>query len=157
TRHLAQRVSQIGIPVAHAHVNGQRHTDALQTLAQSLRLAQRQAGQRRHAAEELVVVSDFLDAFRGDAPSAQHVRQKGSDVIWPGGPAECDDEHGLEWLPHTSGDYTVWRKLKRMAVTEYRAVGGARVAPNRPSAAVADTTAMPASAVATARLVSLDV
>ena len=44
-----------------------------------------------------------------------------------------------------------------MAVTEYRSVGAARVARNRPSAAVADTAATPGSAVATARLVSLDV
>ena len=53
-------------------------------------------GDWRHAAEELVVVSDFFDALRADAPAAQNIREKRADVVEPLRSTERDDENGIE-------------------------------------------------------------
>ena len=54
------------------------------------RLRQRQLGERRHAAEQLVVVRDFVDPFGAHAPAAQHVLEKRPHIVGPLRPAERD-------------------------------------------------------------------
>ena len=80
------------MPVAHADVDRQRQARAAQPLAEPLRLPHRQRRQRRHAAEQLVVVRDLFDPLRRDAPSAQHVLQKRPHVGRPLRAAERDHD-----------------------------------------------------------------
>jgi hypothetical protein len=49
-------------------------------VAQPVSLPLRELRDRRHAAEELVVVSDLLDAIRSDTPAVQHTLEKWADV-----------------------------------------------------------------------------
>ena len=60
------------------------------------RLPSRDLGDRRDAAEELVVVGHFLDPLGADAPAAQHVGQKRADVVEPLRTAERDDQDGVK-------------------------------------------------------------
>ena len=106
-RHLGKRVGEERMPVAHPDVDRQRRAGARQPLAQALGLAHRQLGDRRDAAEELVVMRDFFDPLGRDAAAAQHVLEKRPDVGRPLRAAERDHQHGVEGLGHvTSGDYT---------------------------------------------------
>ena len=86
------------MPVAHADVDGQRHAARAQRCFQRRRLLHRQLGQRRHAAEPLVVMRDLVDPLRTDATSAQDVLEKRPHVVGSLGTAECDKQHGVEGL-----------------------------------------------------------
>ena len=98
-------------------------TRRCQAILQALRLLPRDGCDRRHAAEELVVVRDFLDALRADAPAAQHVREKRADVVEALRSAERDDENGIEGrqLPsaYTTG-YATHGRVIVMAMTHTR-------------------------------------
>ncbi len=72
-------------------------TRGRQATLQSVRLLTRDGRDWRHAAEELVVVSHLLDALGADASAAENVREERADVVEPLGPAERDDENGVEW------------------------------------------------------------
>ena len=85
-RHRRQRVGEERMPVAHADVHRQRHAARRAALSRARAPAARQLGQRRDAAEPLVVVRDFLDPLGRDPAAAQHVREKRPHVGGPCGP-----------------------------------------------------------------------
>jgi hypothetical protein len=91
--HLAKRVGQQRMPVAHAHVYGQRVSQRRQPILQTASLPSGHVSDRRHTAEQLVVMRDFLDAFRADAPAAKHVGEEGTNVGEPLWTPERHDEH----------------------------------------------------------------
>ena len=71
-------------------------TRRCQAILQARRLLTRDGCDRRHAAEELVVASHFLDTLGADAPAAENIGEKRADVIEPLRAAERDDENGIE-------------------------------------------------------------
>ena len=93
---IAQRVWKQWMPVAHPDVDRKRMTRGSEAILQTCGLLTCDPRDGRHAAEELVVVSDLLDALRADAPAAQDVREKRADVGEPLGSAERHDENGVE-------------------------------------------------------------
>ena len=93
---VTKRVWQERMPVAHADVDRKRMTRGCEATLQSVRLPSGDVRDRRHAAEELVVASHFIDALGADASAAENVRQERADVVGPLGPAERDDENGVE-------------------------------------------------------------
>ena len=95
-RHLGQRVGEERMPVAHPDVDRQRRPALPQPLPQPFGLRLRQAGEWRHAAEQLVVMCDFFDALGRNASPAQDVREERSDVSWTLGAAERDQQHCVE-------------------------------------------------------------
>ena len=106
-RHLGQRVRQERMPVAHADVDRQRQPARGERVLQRRRLAQRQLGQRRDAAEALVVVRDFFDPLRADPAAAQHVLEKRPHVGRPLRSAERHEQDGVERSGHAfDQDYT---------------------------------------------------
>ena len=160
-RHIGQRVLEKRMPVTHSDVHGQHRSGTPQSLPQPLGLPHSQHRQRRDAAEQLVVVGDFLDAFGSHTAAAEHVGEKRPDIGGAVGPAEGYDQNSVKWLAHRAGDYTVRAALfaeVRMSVTQYRAVTDAARIDRRSSAVTAADAAMsPLPGVATTRLVSLDV
>ncbi len=84
------------MPVAHPDIHRQARAAVAQPLAQSLGLRLRQSREWRHATEQLVVMGDFFDALRRNAPAAQDVGEERSDVSWPLGAAERDQQHCVE-------------------------------------------------------------
>ena len=64
-RHLSERVHEEGMPVAHPHIHGKGRALVVETLPQPGRLSLGQLGDRRHAAEELVVPGDLLHSGWG--------------------------------------------------------------------------------------------
>ena len=95
-RHLGQRVGEKRMPVAHPDVDRQRRTAFLEPLTQPFGLRLRQAGEWRHAPEQLVVMGDFFDALGRNATPAEDVREERSDVSWSLGAAERDQQHCVE-------------------------------------------------------------
>ena len=84
------------MPVPHPEVD--RDLDALgvESGLQPVDLPARDRGQRRHAAEELVVPGNSLRPLRRDAPAPEHVGQKRPDIggaLWS---AEGDHKDGVE-------------------------------------------------------------
>ena len=84
------------MPVAHAEIDRQGDACRHHAVLQSLDLTLGNCGQRRDAAEALVVARYVLDTLRRYAPVAQDIGQKRSDVFEPFGAAERDDEDGIE-------------------------------------------------------------
>jgi len=95
-RHFGERVGEKRMPVAHADVNRQLRAVVFEPLAQSLGLCLGQAGQRRHAAEQFVVMRHLFDTLGRHATATQHVREERSDVSWPLWAAESDQQHCVE-------------------------------------------------------------
>ena len=89
------------MPVPHADVDRQRMARRRQPLPQTLGLPPRELGDRRDAAEQLVVVRDFLDALGRHAPAAQHVGEERPDVVGTLRAAERDDQDGVEPSLHS--------------------------------------------------------
>ena len=88
--------AQEWVPVAHADEHRQRVPRGGESRRETVGLRARQLGDRRDAAEQLVVMRDFFDALRRHASSAQDVGQERTDVVEPLGAAEGDDEDGVE-------------------------------------------------------------
>src|SRR5262249_17224076 len=63
--------------------------------AQRVRLTHRQLGERRAAADQLVVMDDFRDARLGDAASRRDDVEEGPDVLGLVRPPEGDQQHGV--------------------------------------------------------------
>ena len=93
---FTQRVRQQWMPVAHSDVDRKRMTGGSEAILQTCGLLTCDPRDGRHAAEELVVVSDLLDALWAHAPAAQDVREKRADVVEPLRSTERNDEHGVE-------------------------------------------------------------
>src|SRR5204862_6369059 len=68
--------------------------------AQAVGLADGDLGQRRDAAEVVVVPRDFFDALERDTAAAQHVRQERPDVCRSLRPAESHDQDGIKRYSH---------------------------------------------------------
>ena len=83
--------------------------------AQPFRLRQRQLGHRRAAADDLVVMRDFLDTSLGDPPAAQHIRQERANVWLSLRTAEGDHQHGVEGLGHVSRPIILARRSHSVA------------------------------------------
>ena len=69
-RHLLHRVGEKRMPVAHADEHRERVPRRREAQLQTRGLPLRERGDRRHAAEQLVVVCDFLD------PCGRHLRPR---------------------------------------------------------------------------------
>ena len=94
--HLAERVGEEWMPVAHADEHRQWPSRGRQSRREAVGLLAGQLGNRRDTAEELVVMCNFLDALRRHAPPAQDVGQEWADVVEPLGATEGDYEDGVE-------------------------------------------------------------
>src|SRR5215471_1328960 len=91
--HRLQRLLQERMPVPHPHIDGLRAAEAMQSLPQRLSLPHGQLGERRAAADDLVVVRDLRDARGGDAASRRDDVEKGPDVLGLAWPSEGDQQH----------------------------------------------------------------
>src|SRR5437867_3563877 len=96
--HLAQRVGEQRMPVAHPHIDRQRMALVRKTRAQPFGLTPGQLRDRRNAAEVLVVAGHFLHAMRRHPSPAEYVGEKGPDVVEALRAAERHDEDRVEHL-----------------------------------------------------------
>ena len=104
---LGERVGQERMPVAHADVDWQRLSGGGEARLRALGLRHGQLGDRRDAAERLVVMRDLLDAAGRDAAAAQDVLEEGTDVGRRLRTAEGNHQHGIEGMGHVlAADYT---------------------------------------------------
>ena len=103
--HLAQRVGQEWMPVAHADEHRQRASRCGQSRREAISLRAGQVGDWRDAAEELVVMGNFFDALWRHASAAQDISQEWADVVEPLGAAEGDEEDGVEHREGKAGFY----------------------------------------------------
>ena len=97
---FVKRVGQERMPVAHADMNGERDAAGAQPCLELAGLTQRELGQRRHAAEPVVVVGDFLDTFGRHATPAQDVGKKRPHVGRRLRSTEGNEQHRVERLRH---------------------------------------------------------
>ena len=88
------------MPVPHPDVDRQRPVALREPVPQAIGLSQRELGERGDPVEQFVVMRDFLDPFRRDPATAQHVAEERANVVAPLRPAEGDDQDGIEWVLH---------------------------------------------------------
>ena len=94
--HPRQGLPEEGMPVPHPDIDGKRGSLARERLAKPLGLAQRQLGQGRSAADQLVVTGDGVETLGRDAAAGRDDLEKGPDVFRLLRPAEREEEHRVE-------------------------------------------------------------
>ena len=95
-RHRGERVGQEWMPVPHTDEHRQVEAGGLKPLAEPGRLRTRQLGERRDAAEMLIVMRHLFDTFGRNPSSTQHICEEGPDVIGTVRAAKGDEQHGVE-------------------------------------------------------------
>src|SRR5687767_12488267 len=93
------------MPVAHADEHRQPAALPVERLAERGRLTLRELVQRRAAPRHLLVVMrDFFEPFRRNAPTARDDLQEGTDLLGRRRPAEGDQEHRVDGAAHRRAD-----------------------------------------------------
>src|SRR5262245_35135941 len=150
--HRLQSLVQERMPVSHSHVDGFAAAEAAKRCAQRLCLTLGQLGERRAAADQLVVMDDFRDARLGDAASRRDDVEEGPDVPGLVRPPEGDQQHGVyradsSWTMSTraftlSTGVSWWMPCPRLKMWPGRRAAasrmrraGVRAPPNRESRA----------------------
>jgi hypothetical protein len=118
--HLAQRVGEVRVPVAHADVDRQRLARVAQARFEPVGLARVMAVIGDTPPKQLVVMRHFLHAFGRHAAAAQHVGEEGADVVETLGPPKETTRRRRTLAAHPVGEVTqpVGKRRRRLVAEQ---------------------------------------